>query len=236
MERRIDVGACVGEQLDLPDLEGRAGGVAGLGRIARQPVADHGHREPGVGDHSVLDHMAQIDQPTGRRCHGAAGGGGGGGGGGARRAGSCPQNCCSCPYSSGCSRSSWTGFSKNVSVATAKNSALLVAPYSSSADGRSWAASRRNRSYSAESTPPHVRRALGARSGAPSVTPSSASSWWANSCNTTFSPSAGLRAPRTVSSHEMTTTPSPHDSPIRRAGGGAISPVPGDRATFGTNS
>src|SRR5881398_29013 len=34
VERRVDVGARVSEQLDLADLEGRAGGVAGLGCVA----------------------------------------------------------------------------------------------------------------------------------------------------------------------------------------------------------
>ena len=79
MERRIDIGAGVGEQLDLPDLEGRAGSVTGLRCVARQPVADRWHREARVGDHPVLDRMAHIDEPTPRRAHE----------GGARRAGSC---------------------------------------------------------------------------------------------------------------------------------------------------
>src|SRR6059036_4068867 len=35
VERRIDIGAGVGEQLDLPDLECRTGGVACLGCVAR---------------------------------------------------------------------------------------------------------------------------------------------------------------------------------------------------------
>src|SRR3989442_551385 len=35
MEWRVDVSARVGDQLDLPDLECRAGSVPGLGRIAR---------------------------------------------------------------------------------------------------------------------------------------------------------------------------------------------------------
>src|SRR5437660_12270214 len=46
-----------GDELDLPDLERRAGGVAGLGRVARQPVADHWHGETGIGDHPILDRM-----------------------------------------------------------------------------------------------------------------------------------------------------------------------------------
>src|SRR2546430_14451435 len=49
VERRVDVGAGVGEQLDLADLERRGGGVAGLGRIARPPVADPWHGETGIG-------------------------------------------------------------------------------------------------------------------------------------------------------------------------------------------
>src|SRR5207244_1907382 len=69
VEWSVDVRPRVGEQLDLPDLEGRSGGVAGLGRIARQPVADYGGGETGVGDHPVLDLMAQVDEPM--RRHGS---------------------------------------------------------------------------------------------------------------------------------------------------------------------
>src|SRR2546430_333717 len=76
---RVDVGAGVGEQLDLADLERRAGGVARLGRVARQPVADHWYGETGVGDHPVLDRVAHVDQPG--RFHGSMDG--------VRRAGSC---------------------------------------------------------------------------------------------------------------------------------------------------
>ena len=64
MERRVDVGAGVREQLDLADLECRARGITGARRVARQPVADQGSGKPRVCDHPVLDLVAQIDQPA----------------------------------------------------------------------------------------------------------------------------------------------------------------------------
>jgi len=119
-----------------------------------------------------------------------------------------------------------TGFSKKVSVADREKTRPCWSPRSRQHRPRSWAASRRNRSYSSESTP--APRAQGARGriGAPSVTPSSGIQLGGeNSCNTTFSPSAGLRAHGPCRPTRSQPRRPPHDSPIRRAGGGATWPV-----------
>jgi hypothetical protein len=68
MERRIDVGAGIGEQLDLADLKGRTRRVASGRGVAREPIADDRRGKTAVGDHAVLDLMTQIDQA---RRHGS---------------------------------------------------------------------------------------------------------------------------------------------------------------------
>ena len=55
--------------------------------------------------------------------------------------------------------------------------------------------------------PGDVPAAAASRIGAPSAAPSSWSSWWANSCRTTFCPSRMSAAPLRTSSQERTTTP-----------------------------
>src|SRR5438552_4038546 len=82
VKRGIDVCPRVREHLDLADLEGGAGSVAAARRVARQPIADRGGGETGVGDHPVLDGVAEIDQARARACHAVVGD--------TRRAGSCP--------------------------------------------------------------------------------------------------------------------------------------------------
>ena len=66
MKRGIDVRARVRQHLDFAHLERRAGTVTDARRVARQPIAYHRTRETGVGDHAVLDRVAQVDEAA---CH-----------------------------------------------------------------------------------------------------------------------------------------------------------------------
>ena len=86
----VDIRPRVGEHVDLAHLERRTRAIAGARSVAGKPVADRGRREAGVGDHPVLDRVAQIDEPGSRGRHGALGDGGDARSGAARRAGSCP--------------------------------------------------------------------------------------------------------------------------------------------------
>src|SRR5207237_10362626 len=89
----VDIRPRVGENVDLAHLERRTRAIAGARSVAGKPVADRGRREAGVGDHPVLDRVAQIDEPGSRGRHGALADGGDARSGAARRAGSCPENC-----------------------------------------------------------------------------------------------------------------------------------------------
>src|SRR2546430_12438899 len=75
MKRSIDVRPRVRQHLDLAHLEGRAGTVTDARRVARQPIAYHRSRETRVGDHAVLDRVAQVDEagagPLARRAEGS---------------------------------------------------------------------------------------------------------------------------------------------------------------------
>src|SRR5438034_1230385 len=62
VEGSVDVGPRVREQIDHPELEGRAGRIAGVGGLAAEPVADLRRGEAGIGDHPVLDLVTQIDE------------------------------------------------------------------------------------------------------------------------------------------------------------------------------
>ena len=60
--RRIQVGAGVGDHLDSADVELGSRRVVSPGIFERYVVGDDGTGEPGVGDHPVLDDVAQIEQ------------------------------------------------------------------------------------------------------------------------------------------------------------------------------
>src|SRR5216110_2957807 len=60
VEGGVDVGTGVRQQLDLADLESRAGSVASARRVARQPIADRGREQPAVRDHPVFDLVAEV--------------------------------------------------------------------------------------------------------------------------------------------------------------------------------
>jgi hypothetical protein len=58
----IQISARVRDHLDLADVEARAFGIVFFGGFAGEEIADHGRRQSLIGDHSVYDGVAQIDQ------------------------------------------------------------------------------------------------------------------------------------------------------------------------------
>ena len=70
VERRVEVGAGVGDHLDLADVELGAGGVDLPRRFARQEVAHERGGQPLVGHHPAFDDVAHVDQSSARlrRC------------------------------------------------------------------------------------------------------------------------------------------------------------------------
>jgi hypothetical protein len=62
MEWAVEIGAGVGHQLDLADLELGTLGVDLARRLAAEEIADDWRRQALVGDHAVLDRMAHVDQ------------------------------------------------------------------------------------------------------------------------------------------------------------------------------
>src|SRR3954471_4033957 len=72
MERRIQIGASVGDHVDADDLEGRAVIVIGGGAFAAPEVADLRTGRAFVRRHAMLDHMAEVDDPLFFKiCHDA---------------------------------------------------------------------------------------------------------------------------------------------------------------------
>src|SRR5579864_693163 len=62
MERAVEVGAGIGDEIDATDLEGGSGRVATARVLPTQVIADVGRGEAGIGNHPVLDDVAQIDE------------------------------------------------------------------------------------------------------------------------------------------------------------------------------
>ncbi len=65
MKRTIDVRSRVRDHLDLADLEFRPFGVTRAGCLAAEIIADDRRGESFVGDHAVLDGVAQVDEAGG---------------------------------------------------------------------------------------------------------------------------------------------------------------------------
>jgi hypothetical protein len=61
MKRAVDVGARLRAHVDAPDLKLRSGRVVRAALLAAEEVAHGRGRQAGVGDHPVLDDMAEID-------------------------------------------------------------------------------------------------------------------------------------------------------------------------------
>ena len=66
VEGTIDVGAGVGDHLDLADLELGAGSIALAQLLAAEVVADDGRGQALVGDQAIVDRVAEVDQLRGR--------------------------------------------------------------------------------------------------------------------------------------------------------------------------
>ena len=64
MKRAVEIGARVGDHLDLADVELGASGIVCPGGLPREKIADHGRGETFVRDHPMLDLVAEIDQPA----------------------------------------------------------------------------------------------------------------------------------------------------------------------------
>ncbi len=61
VERHVEVGAGVRAHRDQPDLERDARPVDGLRGLAGQVIADRRRRQPRIGEHSIGDHVAEVD-------------------------------------------------------------------------------------------------------------------------------------------------------------------------------
>src|SRR6266700_6296929 len=60
VERAVEVGAGVGHHRDAPDVELGARPVAGGGGLPGEVVADLGSGQSRIGDHAVVDLVAQL--------------------------------------------------------------------------------------------------------------------------------------------------------------------------------
>src|SRR5687767_11572180 len=69
MEWAVDIRASVRDHLDLANLKLRSFRVTGARSLAAEIIANDRRGEPFVGNHPVLDGVAQIDEAAGRFRH-----------------------------------------------------------------------------------------------------------------------------------------------------------------------